>query len=579
MARVISQIDSRDMVALNADVVGYSGLMADDFAATTSAMAVAHGLVSEQVAAAGGILVNFVGDNFMAVFDDAAAAMRAAISISSELEREDPGEGGTAIRFRMGIDKGPVTVSGDDYFGEALNVAARIQALARPGGVSVSRAVFGELDEPALRFRSTGSHRLKNIPGDVEVFEFADLPSVRTPDAPPLARSLGTPSIAVLPVHGSGLGPEADGIPELLRADIVHRLAEVPNLRVIDAPAEGGPGTRLTPAYLLETGMIRYGNTGRFYAKLMEVASMNIVTSHKWTGTPEQLVAQSDEIADTVARSVEVELIIGEPAREYSQLEDPEAIRTIYRGWYHLTTDTPEGNQRAIELFDQIIAKHPDSMIGYSLAAFAHWVGAAEGITSNPSEHYRRAAELARQGTALGDATGLAEMVQAATLLSTGNPGEAIDLMERVEIKRPTCDITYGLAASMCRYVGEWERSIDLLDVAMRLTAMNKPWYPTVQAAALYIGGRLDAAASTAAAVLEHQPRNLEALLVLAAAQVELGQLRRGRATAATIRRLFPAVDVAAWFEHRPYQIPDVIDRWKRALAELGLVETVTEPA
>ncbi len=572
MVQTESITETRELVALNADVVGYSRLMADDFDATTRAMDKYHRLVAETIAACGGELLNFVGDNFMALFGDVKDAVQAAIAISTEIEHdsEDVPEH-RQVRFRMGIDKGPVTASDGDYFGDSLNIATRIQALARPGGVSVSGAVFRALDEPALRFRSTGTRKLKNIPEGVEVFEFADLPADGgAPTRPKL--SLAAPTVAVLPIHSNGLTADYATIPDLIRSDVLHRLTAVRNLKVMDVAADFAARAAQAPEYFIETGFLQYGGHARLYAQLMEVATMNVVTSQKWAGSPAELAQMSDRIAEDIARSIEVELIIGEPAREYARLDDPDAIHQIYEGWYHLTANTPEGVLQAIELFDGVARSHPELPFGPSLSAFAHWAGAAEGLLANPGEHFVKAAELAAEGAGLGDVTGLAQMVQAATLMSTGRTEDALDLLESVEITRPTCDLTYGIEGSVRRYLGQWEKSVDLLDVAMRLTAMNKPWYPTVQACSLYIGSRLEAAATTAESVLEHQPRNLEALLVLAAAQIELGQTRRAQATADLIKERFPAVDAAAWLDSRPYQDPKLIERWKTSLAAAGVI-------
>ena len=150
--------------ALNADVVGYSRLMADDFEATKRVMDDYERLVSSHVTDNQGLLVNFVGDNFMALFDDPAAAMKAAISISAEIESRNSGLASIRqVRFRMGLDLGPASQSGNQWFGDALNIAARIQAIASEGGVSVSGEVYRGLDEPELRFTSRGRKQLKNI--------------------------------------------------------------------------------------------------------------------------------------------------------------------------------------------------------------------------------------------------------------------------------------------------------------------------------------------------------------------------------------------------------------------------------
>ena len=130
-------------------------------------------------------------------------------------------------------------------------------------------------------------------------------------------------------------------------------------------------------------------------------------------------------------------------------------------------------------------------------------------------------------------------------------------------------------SGSVRRYLGDWEEAIDLTDTAMRLTGVNKPWYPTVQACSLYMGGRVEQAASVAEMVLEHQPNNLEALLVLAAAQVEMGLDRRARATAELIKERFPSVNVESWLADNPYQEREMVDRWKRDLVSAGVLESV----
>jgi tetratricopeptide (TPR) repeat protein len=163
-------------------------------------------------------------------------------------------------------------------------------------------------------------------------------------------------------------------------------------------------------------------------------------------------------------------------------------------------------------------------------------------------------------------------MAEAAVLIIERRFAEAAERLEGVEITRPTCDVTFGLEASSRRYLGQWEKSVEAIDRAMRLTQVVNPWYPTVQACAFFIGGRFEDAVAAAEAVLEHQPRNLEALLVLTAAQQEMGLERRARATAQMVKDSYPALDVEAWVADRPYQDPELIERWRRVLSEVGLI-------
>lgn len=565
---------SIEVVALNADVVGYSRLLADDFDNTTAVMGELRQVVDEKVSESDGTLVNFVGDNFMAVFDDSKDAMQSAIAIAGAIEaRNADVPDGRQVRFRMGLDQGSVTSTGDQYFGDALNIAARIQAIAPPGGVSISGRVYRSLDEPALRFQSIGRKKLKNIPEEIEVFQFVDLPTdghdlVHTPGL-----SLAAPTVAVLPIHFDSVEPGLRPVVNIIRDDLIHRLSQVPRLRVVNASSETDTGTsQYAVRYMLETGVHQVGDQARVYAKLMDVTTMNVVTTNRWTSSTSDLLALSDEVAEAVARAVEIELIIGEPAGLYSELEDPAAIQNIYTGWYHLTSGNPDGWSKAVEYFDRVAASNPDMSYGHVLSAFAYWMGASEEKSDRRDALLAPALEHAQVGLDLGDPTGLAQMVIAGALMFQGHHQEALERMDNLVIKRPTCDVTYAVEGSLRRYMGDWEKSVDLLGKAMSLTAVSNPWYPTVQACSLYLGGRVEQAAATAEAVIEHQPSNLEALLVLTAAQVEMGLERRARATADLIRERFPSVDIDSWLEKSPYQKQEMVERWKGNLASAGVI-------
>jgi len=563
-----------EMVALNADVVGYSRLIADDLEAMTATMDEYRDLVERRVGENGGTLVNFVGDNFMAVFADARDAMRTAIAITTEIEtRNATRTSSSRTRFRMGLDQGVVAVSGDEYFGDALNIAARIQALARPGGISVSGRVYRALDEPALRFRTLGRQHLKGIPEEVDTYEFADLPADESAPSGHRSLALESPIVAVLPIHAEMVDESVRATAEMIRTDLIHRLTRTPQLKVIDArtePASGG--VRESARYMIETGVHQAGDNVRIFSNVIDVTSMNVVKSHKWTAKAADLFELSDRVVDEVGRALEVDLIVGEPAGLYADLDDPEAIEQVYLGWYHLTTGTPEGWARSLELFGTVARTHPDQPYGHVLSGFANWMGASSGWAREPDETFLLASQQARVGLATGDPTGMARTVEAAILMSQGHGQEALEAIEKVVIVRPTCDITFGLEGSVRRYLGEWEKAVDLTDKAMRLTGVNKPWYPTVQACSLFMGGRNEQAAAMAEMVLEHQPHNLEALLVLTAAQVELGLDRRARATAELIRERFPTVDVAAWLDANPYRGRDMVDRWRNDLISAGAI-------
>jgi adenylate cyclase len=569
----VTHQNSRDLVALNADVVGYSALVADDLETTTAAMADYHQLVNALVGDNGGTLANFVGDNFMAVFEDPMAALRTAIAITTTAEQRNADLPTTRwIRFRMGMDQGSVNLVGGDYLGDALNIAARVQAIAPAGGLAVSGRVYKALDEPALRFRPMGRQKLKNIPEQVDIYQFSDLPSGGTGRRLNRSLSLESPSLAVLPIHTEMADDTVRSIAGMIHSDLVHRLSMMPDLAVIDAPSEPEGSTASIARYMVETGVHQFGSNVRVFAVLFDVDTMNVVKSHKWMTSVDEMFGLSEDLAEEVAHSVEVELVVGEPARLYAELDDPAAIEKVYLGWYHLRNDTKEGWQRALEMFGDVARSHPTHPYGHVLSGFAWWLGAANGWATNAGEALSNAFDLARRGASAGDPTGMAQAVEAAVLMSRGEVNKALEKLDNLEIIRPTCDITYGLEGSVRRYLGQWEKAVELLDVAMRLTGINKPWYPTVKASSLFAGGRLEEAASLAESVLDYQPNNLEALLVLAAAQVELGLERRARATADLVKERFPSIDVQQWLDRTPYQRREIVERWKGDMMSAGAI-------
>jgi adenylate cyclase len=566
--------DARDLVALNADVVGYSALVADDLEAMSAAMSGYHELVEQLVRENDGKLDNFVGDSFMAVFDDVMAALRTAISITTEAEARNTNlPRSRRIRFRMGMDQGLVSFSAGHHHGDPLNIAARIQAVAPLGGLAVSDRIYRALDEPALRFRAMGRQRMKNIPERVGVYEFVGLPTETPTHRVRRSLRLESFTLAVLPVHTEMVDDQVRAAAEMIRQDLMHRLSAIPDLTLIDAPRDPDGGLVGSAQYMIETGVHQFGEHVRVFAMLFDVNTMNVVKSHKWTMPAEQMFSVSEDIAEEVARSVDVELVVGEPARFYVELDDPLAIEKIYLGWFHLRDDTREGWKRALQMFSEVAASHPDQPYGYVLSGFAQWLGAANGWVSDVDTALTAAVDLARRGGDVGDQTGMSQAVEAAVLMSRGEVDEALARLDNLEIVRPTCDITFGLEGSVRRYLGQWERAVELLDTAMRLTGINKPWYPTVKATALFVGGRLDEAASLAEGVLEYQPNNLEALLVLAAAQSELGLDRRARGTSELIKSRFPSVDVGDWLERNPYQRRELVERWKGDLVSAGAMD------
>jgi TolB-like protein len=550
--------------------------MADDEAATVAAVREYQQLVEEAVRSAYGTMVNFVGDSFAAVFGDAAAGMRAAVAICRAVhQRNRPRPRTRRMYFRLGLDAGEVVVADDGhYFGEPLNIAARVQAIAEVGGINVTEAVYQDLDEPALRMISLGRRRLKNIPELIHVYRLASTGSSDDDHDWPIRA--GTASIAVLPIIGTDDTATRD-IAVALRLDLLSALMRNPGLRVINVQAsepggDQGPRADAGAAYILTTGVVRSGTRLRAYADLYETATLNRVWTERWDGATDDVFALQDAVSRGTLRALEIELVIGEPARIYRSVLDDVALEHVYRGWYHIAQGTRLASRRAVEHFTAVTHSHPQSPIGPALSAFALWWALSQDLSDDPVQDRARAETWARQGMALDDDTGLSHMIIAALQLHVGGNLDAALSEARVALRRrPTCDVTYVVEASVQRYLGAWEAAIAACRRALELVSMPQPWHGTVLASAYYVGERYDAAIDAAERLVRAEPINLETLLVLAAAQQALGLPRRARATVDTIVDRFPHVrreDLAA---HYPYRDPAILQRWSAHLAAAGL--------
>jgi adenylate cyclase len=578
MSAVIGQrvggLRRRRAVVLHADVADYSRLMADDGPATVQTMRAYQQLVSDAVTRAGGTLVNFVGDSFLAVFDDARSGMHAAVGICGAVRdrnRDLPRD--RRAWFRLGLDAGDIVTADDGrYFGDPLNIAARIQAIAQVGGINVTETVYTALDEPALRLVPLGLRRLKNIPEPVRVYRLAG--AGQEAEQRHVAVRV-EPTLAVMPMY-HGDDPTDRSVAEALRLEVVGALGALAGLRVVDHWDGDGGVTHhagaVDASYVLYSGVVRSGTGLRAYATVAELETMNRVWGGRWQGSTDDLFALQDEMAGAVVRAMEIELVVGQPAMIYRAELESAARELVYRGWHQLNAGTHRGWQRARALFTTVRDRWPDSVTGHALLAFVCWWGAVEGLSDTPEADLAVAATCAEQGVKMNDSSGLSQLVIAALRLHAGEDLDTtLEAAEASLALRPTCDVSYMVLGSVRRYLGEWQAAVDACRRANELSPARMPWFATVQASAYYVGERYHEAARLAEQVVERQPDNREALLVLAASQQALGLQRRARATVGMLLDRYPDARRDDLPHRHPFRDPDIIARWSDHLAAAGV--------
>jgi TolB-like protein/class 3 adenylate cyclase len=416
---------------LYADVHGYSRLMDHDEAGTVVRITRTFSLIRNLVGDYGGAVANTAGDGLVALFPSAALALNFAVEMQREMSNEAVWSGGQEpIAYRIGITIGD-TIAGDDgIYGHGINMAARIQSLAAPGGICIADSVHQFVrNEAECSFRSIGKQKLKNIADEVEVFvvdfdlAHAELKIPALPFAPAPQPSVPDSSLAVLPLETVSGDPADLHLCQGLVADLISNLCRFRNLMVIARHSTLAVtahtqslreiGNQLGVRYLLSGSLQRAGNRLRIATDLIEAQTENTIWSERYDGGIEDIFAFQDDVTATTASRLAVHIDMAEKRRLTAQNHpNVHAYGLILRGQDLSFRFRPESNWHARRLYEQ--ARDLDPNYGRSYAAMSRtfnvewryaWGNDPEGAL-NEALHL---ADLAVQHDDL-DARGYSEM-------------------------------------------------------------------------------------------------------------------------------------------------------------------------
>jgi len=305
-------VQRRLAAILSADVAGYSRLMGDDELATVRTLSEYRGVVAGIVASQHGRVVDMPGDNILAEFGSAVDAVEAALALQAELAARNaklPEQ--RRMAFRVGVNLGDLVVEGDRIYGDGVNVAARVEALAHPGGICVSAKVHDEIRRKlALAFEDLGEHALKNIAGGVRVYRIvADTPAARgTP-----ARH-AKPSIIVLPFANMSGAAEQEFFADGLTEDILTDLSRFRDLFVISrntsfkyrgqAVDVKKVARELDVQYVVEGSVRKAGNRVRVTVQLIDAESDHHIWAERFDRDMEDIFAIQDEITSAIVATL-----------------------------------------------------------------------------------------------------------------------------------------------------------------------------------------------------------------------------------------------------------------------------------
>ena len=470
---------------LAADVAGYSRLMGADEEGTHERLQ-AHfrELVNPKIQEHRGRVVKNTGDGFLAEFLSVVDAVRCAVEMQRGMaERNDPIPQDERIDFRVGINLGDVIADGEDIFGDGVNVAARLEALAEPGGICVSRVVRDQVrDRLDFAFEDLGAQQVKNIARPVRVYALRrePAPALTLAAAATIPRTAAAPrlSIVVLPFADLSNDREqqyfADGITEDLTTDlsrIAHSFVISRNTaftyrsKPIDTKQIG---RELGVRCVLEGSVRRSGSWVRVNAQLIDAETDAHLWAERFDHDTGDLFALQNEITSRLANMLGVELIAAEAARP---TEHPDALDYILRGRALLFKPrTPDMFREAINLFERALALDPESAEAQSLLVESLVASVTTGLTDSAAADLARAETLVDQALAVSPRNGYAHLVKGLVLRAQNRWEEAVPQYETaLALNRNLVRALHGLAS--CKlFAGPIDEVIPLDEQAIRLS-------------------------------------------------------------------------------------------------------------
>ncbi len=366
------RVQRRLAAILAADVAGYSRLMGADEEGTLACLkAIRRELSDPKVKEHRGRIVKTTGDGLLIEFASVVDAVRCAVEVQRAMaERNTDVPPDRRIELRMGINLGDIIKDGRDIYGDGVNVAARLEGLAEPGGICVSRVVRDQVrDRLAFAFEDMGEQQVKNIARPVRVhriklFEEEGSPAVRPSHqatATPLAVP-DKPSVAVLPFTNMSGDPEQEYLADGIAEDVITALSRYPSLFVIArnscftykgrAVDVKQVGRDLGVRYVLEGSVRKAGNRIRVTAQLVEAQTGNHVWAERYDRDLVDIFAVQDEI--TEAATIAVAPAVADAERQRAMRKAPESLdvwAAYQRGLWHLSKATPDDDAIAEDLF------------------------------------------------------------------------------------------------------------------------------------------------------------------------------------------------------------------------------------
>ena len=580
---------------LAADVAGYSRLMGRDEERTLAQLkTLRRGLIDPAVAAHRGRIVKTSGDGMLVEFASAVDAIRCAVELQQAVAKENAGvPPELRIEFRIGIHVGDIIIDDDDIFGDGVNIAARLEGIAAPGGICISddaqRQIRGKLD---VVFDDMGPQELKNIAEPMRSWclRFGDQGSASpSPSSlPSRVHQLALPdkpSIVVLPFDNMSAEPGQDFLADGIVEAITSALSRIRSFFVIARTSaftyKGRArdareiGRELGVAYLLEGSVQKFGNRLRIIVQLIETEAGAHVWSSRFDGTMDEFFEFEDRITEQVAGALQPSVRIAEIER--SRRKRPQDLGSYdytMRAMPHVWALEKEESAKAIELLETALTIDPNYPLALSLAGWCHAQRSVYNWAEDIAESQRKAQSLAEQAAQMSGDDPIILAVLGAVHTFVRNHGTARILLERAVTLDPNAAWAWSRLGWVENYADQPKKAIEHFQRALRLSPIDPINFNNYVGigSAHEISQEYDEAAALYRRGLQERPNARWIYRNLAACLSGAGRMEEAQQAYAELMRSYPDLTIPKFKQAMVFS-PSALERMAENLRKLGLPE------
>jgi adenylate cyclase len=612
----------------SADVQGYSRLMGDDDEHTVETITAYRETIGQLIENHHGRVVDAPGDNILAVFDSSLSAIQSAIEIQRLLETENGKlPDNRRMNFRIGINLGDILHKDDRIYGDGVNIAARIENLADPGGICISRGVYEQVDGKLdIGFSDLGSHQVKNIKKPVNIYKvlkdpndtnaLVGAPKAKTPIRPwmivvilTLTTLLGgvgiwyqrqrpsfepasvdrmayplpeKPSIAVLPFETYSDDAQLDFFAKGLTEDLTASLSKEPDLFVISRNSTTtykGKAIDIKQVaeeqgvqYVLEGSVQEAEDKLRITVQLLDAVKGRHLWAERFDREKKDIFALQDEIVKRVFVELQVELTQGAVARIAGRgTNSLEAWLFRVEGTGEFLKFTREGMIRARELYEAANKADPNWSRPIAVLASIDWYEAKQGWSASREESIKSGMELAERAIQMDPKDPLGYQALGNLYRLKGQSDNAIEMRRKAAELAPNDYLAISGLATVLKDFGKEQEAVKLFERAMRLSPKH-PWHVSyAYGVTLYLVGRKEEAVQSLKKAIDQNPNHVLPKAFLAAVYVDLGRLDDAKATANQVMQLNPSFTATRLLKSHTFHDPEKDAQFRNLMHRAGL--------